>query len=113
MPPTPKGCASATRMCSAAAVSQPCSKSGSSMTNSSPDSRPTMSVARASRRSRSATLAQQRVADGMPQRVVDLLEAVQVRNNTATRLRSASARAMACSDWASNRLRLGSPVNSS
>ncbi|KAG0919306.1 hypothetical protein G6F31_021168 [Rhizopus arrhizus] len=113
MPPTENGWASATRMCSAAAVSRPCSKSGIIITNSSPDSRPTMSVARARRRKRWATSRSKASPMGWPRVSLTCLKRSRSRNSTATRLRSGSARARACSAWASSRLRFGRPVSSS
>ena len=46
--------------------------------NSSPPSRATMSVSRAASRSRLATIVSTLVPDGMPERVVDRLEVVEI-----------------------------------
>ena len=83
------------------------------MANSSPPSRASVSVSRNSARSRVGDGDQQPVADGMAERVVDLLEPVEIEAEQGEALAPRRARASASSIFSRNRLRLGRPVSES
>ena len=72
-----------------------------------------MSVSRTQPRRRLVTVLQQSIADGMAERVVDLLEAVEIEHQHGEAAPALRMAAIACSSRSRIRARLGRSVSTS